>query len=212
MNYDVVEGYLSAAEAAGELLALPAVADRWDQPSALEHWSVAGLAGHLARAVFTVEGSLVSPNDDAPSVMDAVAYYAASPVEDLDPSSEIATRIRARGVEAAGAGSMDLLLRYRAGLGEVRELLSTTPESQKVSIFGQVLTLREWLRTRTVEIVVHCDDLCASVGCPEAVFPQPVFDDVIGILAGVASRRRGSQALLRTLARPERAGEPIAAF
>lgn len=99
-----------------------------------------------------------------------------------------------------------------AGLEQVRRLLATRADSATVSVFGQVVTLREWLRTCTVEIVVHSDDLRLSVGCPEIVFPQSVFDDVIGILAGVANRRRGPYAVLRALARTERATERVSAF
>lgn len=212
MHQDVLQGYLSAAETASKLLALPGLAERWEQPSVLEHWSVAGLAGHLARAVFTVHESLISPTAGAPSVGDAVAYYAAAPVEDASPDSEVAARIRVRGLESAGTDATDLLTRYVASLEEVRRLLATTAESATVSVFGQVLTLREWLRTRTVEIVVHSDDLSLSVGCSEVVFSQPVFDDVIGILAGVASRRRGAYAVLRALARTERAADRVSAF
>jgi hypothetical protein len=116
MHYDVGDGYLRAAECAGGLLATPAVADGWDQPSALRQWSVAGLAGHLARAVFTVQASLATPTGDARPGIDAVTYYAAAPEEDLNPESAIAGRIRDRGVEAAGAGAADLVARYSAAL------------------------------------------------------------------------------------------------
>lgn len=212
MQYDVVSGYLRAAEVAGELLAEPGVADWWAQPSALPHWSVAGLAGHLARAVFTVEVALGSPADDVSPTTDAVTYYAAAPEEDLNPDSEIARRIRDRGVESAGSIAPDLLARYSAGLDDVRGLLARTPESRPVTVFGRVLTLQEFLRTRTVELVVHADDLAVSVGCDEAAFPPSVFDDVIGILAAVAARRRGPHALVRALARSERAPAHVAAF
>lgn len=101
MQHDIVQGYLSAAEAAGALLASPALAERWEQPSVLEHWSVAGLAGHLARAVFTVQDALTSPTGGAPSVEDAVDYYAAAAIEDASPDSDVAARIRERGVALA---------------------------------------------------------------------------------------------------------------
>lgn len=212
MQYDAVDGYLTAAACVGEFLAAPAIADEWDQPSALRLWSVGGLAGHLARAVFTVHTSLAAPVVDAAAVVDAVTYYARTPDEDLNPSSEIAGRIRARGVETAGSGATDLLARYGAGLDELSDVLPRTPASRTVTVFGQVLPLCEWLRTRTVEMVVHCDDLAASVGVAGPTFPAAVLDDVIGVLAAVAARRRGPHAVISALARAERAPEVITAF
>ena len=50
----VRELYLSMAESAGRLLAEPAVADGWHQPSTLAKLSVRGLAGHLAGQVFII--------------------------------------------------------------------------------------------------------------------------------------------------------------
>ncbi len=50
----VRSAYAEAAAAAVTLLTEPAVAAAWDQPSALPHWRVGGLAGHLARQVTSV--------------------------------------------------------------------------------------------------------------------------------------------------------------
>lgn len=105
MHYDVVDGYLRAAECAGELLAAPTVADRWDQPSALKQWSVAGLSGHLARAVFTVQTSLAVPPEGELLGIDAVTYYARGPEEDLNPDSEIARRSANAGPKPPGVES-----------------------------------------------------------------------------------------------------------
>src|ERR1700689_486116 len=46
--------YLEAAGSAVTLLSDPAVAASWDQPSALAHLAVSGLAGHLASQILTV--------------------------------------------------------------------------------------------------------------------------------------------------------------
>jgi hypothetical protein len=66
------------------------------------------------------------------------------------------------------------------------------------------MTLDEYLRTRVVELVVHADDLAASVGV-EPVPPQPATTAVaIDVLVGVARIRHGDMAVLRALARRER--------
>lgn len=105
MPHDHVDEYLQAAKLAGALLAAPAVAERWSGPSALVDWSVAGLAGHLARSVFTVETALSATVDPGEQLINAVTYYARVPDEDLQPASEVSTHIRARGLESAGPGT-----------------------------------------------------------------------------------------------------------
>lgn len=212
MPHDHVDEYLQAAELAGALLAAPAVAERWSRPSALVDWSVAGLAGHLARSVFTVETALSATVDPGEQVINAVTYYARVPDEDLQPASEVSTHIRARGLESAGTGHADLVTRYEKGLSHLRQALPASDPARPVVTFGRVLPLVECLRTRTLELVVHADDLAASIGHPAPEFPPSVFDDVIAILAAVATRRRGPHVVLRALARPERVTSRIAAF
>lgn len=212
MPHERVDDYLQAAEVAGALIASPAVAELWDTPSVLVHWSVAGLAGHLARSVFTVEAALTATVDPAQQVIDAVTYYALVPDEDLQPASEVSTHIRARGVESAGTGHTDLVGRYANGLSHLRQALPASDPARPVVTFGRVLPLVEWLRTRTLELVVHADDLASSISHPAPDFPVRVFDDVIAVLAAVATRRRGPHAVLRALSRPERVTSRVAAF
>ena len=69
---DLYGSYLDSAAVAVALLADPAVAAAWEQPSALAEFTVRGLAGHLARQVIVVReliaaeplaGEAVSPLD-----------------------------------------------------------------------------------------------------------------------------------------------------
>ncbi len=66
--------YLVAAEAAAELLAAPELARAWERPSALAHYTVAGLAGHLAGQIFFAEVALAQPLGDADPI-DIITYY-----------------------------------------------------------------------------------------------------------------------------------------
>ena len=51
----IIDAYLVCARSAAALLADEAVASSWDAPSALEHYTVAGLAGHLGGQIWVVE-------------------------------------------------------------------------------------------------------------------------------------------------------------
>ena len=55
------EAYLVAAESAARLIADPAVVAAWAAPSALEGFTVGGLAAHLAVQVVFVPKTLAEP-------------------------------------------------------------------------------------------------------------------------------------------------------
>ena len=72
------------------------------------------------------------------------------------------------------------------------------------------MTVDEYLRTRVVELVVHADDLAASVGVAPMA-PRPETGKIaIDALVDVARIRHGDLAVLRALARRER--DPVGAL
>ena len=77
---------------------------------------------------------------------------------------------------------------------------------------GWSLAAYDFLVTRMMEIVVHSDDLAASVGVETPEFPDDVVAPVLALLADVAVRRHGQAAVVRTLSRPQRAPRSVSAF
>jgi len=77
---------------------------------------------------------------------------------------------------------------------------------------GWSLTTHDWVVTRLMEMVVHADDLAASIGVDTPAFPEEVVAPVLGLLSGVAARRHGQVAVVRALSRPQRASGPVSAF
>jgi len=77
---------------------------------------------------------------------------------------------------------------------------------------GWALTLDDFLTTRTMELAVHLDDLAVSVGHPAPDLPDAAFEPVLTLLARLAARRHGQAAMLRALARSERAPAAINAI
>jgi hypothetical protein len=63
-----------------------------------------------------------------------------------------------------------------------------------------------------MEMVVHSDDLAASVDIPTPDFDAAVLDPVLRLLTAVSLRRHGQDALVRTLSRPQRAPGSVSAF
>ncbi|GGO68622.1 maleylpyruvate isomerase N-terminal domain-containing protein [Nonomuraea cavernae] len=208
------ESYLVAARSAVDLLGDPAVAAAWDKPSALTEFSVAGLAGHLAHQLVRVESVLGRRPEEAQEPVSLLEHYSMSPwvQAGLDHESNIGIR---RGGEAAAAeGPVALAARTGELLERLRAALPTEPADSVVSLpwAGWSLLLDDFLLTRLIELVVHSDDLAASVGVETPELPSEVVAPVVDLLARLAVHRHGATAVIRTLSRAERAPATISAF
>jgi uncharacterized protein (TIGR03083 family) len=200
---DAGPAFLDAAATAVRLLERPELAGHWAGASVLPEFSVAGLAGHLFRGISTVERYLDEPEPSEAGI--SAASYFDTVIRSADISDPANQAIRARGEEAAADGPAALASDARATLARLTSRLAGEGPERHVRVAGGlVLTLDEYLRTRVVELVVHADDLAASLGV-EPVPPQPATTAVaIDVLVGVARIRHGDMAVLWALARRER--------
>jgi hypothetical protein len=205
--------FVSAAEIAVHLATRPEVAARWEDESACAGMSVGGLAHHLASQVGnTVRLVGAPPADQEPIPL--LEHYARAAWVTAAPEDEVNVGIR-EGSDADAASGPDALPPLAAGwLEELPAVLAARGEHDPVLIpwQGWSLTLRDWLVTRQMEIVVHADDLAASVGLPTPEFPDDVLAPVLALLTGVACRRHGQAAVVRALSRPQRAPASVSAF
>ena len=130
--------------------------------------------------------------------------------EDLDGEAnrsirDTADRQASDGPDAAAA----LLSKARA---ELDAALADAPPSTYIPWQGWSLATDDFLVTRLMEMVVHADDLAASVDVASPAFGPTVLDPVFRLLTALAIRRHGQDALVRTLTRPQRAPGSVAAF
>jgi Mycothiol maleylpyruvate isomerase N-terminal domain len=208
----VREVYLESAAIATTFLAQPAVAERWDTPSALAKLRVGGLTAHLVSQL-----TQVPPVLDAAVVDERVSlpeHFARSDWTDGDIDSEVNTYIRRAAEEEARAGAPALRAAAGAALAQLRPRLPAEPPERVIQLpWGPwALTLDDYLTTRLLELAVHCDDLAASIGVPPPALPQACLDATIGVLCQMAVRRHGTGAVIRALSRAERAPATIAAL
>jgi hypothetical protein len=204
--------FLDAAAIAVDLLADPAIADRWTEPSALTGLTVGGLAGHLARQFNQVVEAVEAPESDQ-EPRDLMAHYAAAAWlgQDIDAPANVA--IRGLSDDYAAIGHPHLVERAHAELATLRATVpGLAPDRSTLIWTGWALTLDDLLVTRMMEIVVHSDDLAVSVGVPTPVFPTQVLTPVLGLLTALAVERHGQVAVLRGLSRQERAPGTISAL
>ncbi|WBB79782.1 maleylpyruvate isomerase N-terminal domain-containing protein [Micromonospora sp. WMMD882] len=205
--------YLTAARSAVALLGEPAVAQRWDEPSALAEFRVGGLAAHLAVQLFRVPTMLDAPaGSDDP--IDLMAHFGRVPWVDAALDDEVSVAVRRIGDELAAPGPTALLARAGATLDELPGRLADAPADRTVRVppGGWSLTLDDFLVTRLVEIAVHVDDLAVSVGLGTPELPSEVIDPVLTLLARLSVRRHGQPAVLRAFSRAERAPADITVF
>jgi hypothetical protein len=207
------DAFVQAAASAAGLLRDPAVAASWDSASVLREFTVAGLAGHLARQVLAVPRVLEQPVPaDQPVAL--ADHYARVSWIDAALDDEANAEIRRGGEDAAAGSAAALAVSAGAAVETLRTTLPSEPAGRLVRPpwVSWTLTLEDFLITRMMEIAVHSDDLALSVGVATPPLPPAVLDPVLDLLTRLAVRRHGSAAVLRALSRSERAPATIAAF
>jgi uncharacterized protein (TIGR03083 family) len=203
--------FLAAAQTMVEALANPTIAQRWEEPSALEGYTIGGLAAHTARSIRTVLIYLDGPAPDDPGI--TPADYFLHGLKDEDPlRSELHRGIRQRATDAAAAGPTTLVEAAGSDLSALAERLAATPD-RTVEVFGgAAMALSDYLVTRLVELVVHLDDLAHSIGSDLPAPPDAAIDLTLATLFEIAVARNGTTLMMRALARVERISEFPRAF
>lgn len=206
------QAYLDAARVAVDLLAAPAVAARWTEPSALSGLRVAGLAGHLARQVTQVRKISAEPAAVGTPI-EVLEHFARSTWNSTGSADPVHVEIRERAEQSASVGLPALLEETRAALDSLRADLTTEPEDRVVELCGLwCLTFDGLLTTRLLELVVHTDDLAVSVALSTPEIPVAAADIVVDLLGRLAARRHGAIPVIRALSRAERAPAAVRAL
>lgn len=205
--------FVTACHTAFRLAGCPEVAEAWDRESACAGMTVGGLTHHLLRQVWHVTDLVgAPPRTDSP--IELLDHYAQAAWVTADPEDEANASIRDGGNAGAAVGHAAVLAEIEPLLDRVAEVLRAPRDTDTVFIpwQGWALTTDDFLVTRSMELMVHSDDLAASVGLPTPNFPDSIAAHVADLLAGVAMRRHGQAAVVRTLSRPQRAPASVSAF
>jgi hypothetical protein len=212
---DVLEtgAFVEAARIAADLALQPEVATRWSDESSCAGMTVGGLACHLGSQVENAVRLLAArPSDQEPIALSEHYARAAWVSAALDDEPNVDIRDGSDAEAQAGPDALRSLLTSR--LGELPGVLAAREPHDPVLIpwQGWSLAACDFLVTRMMEIMVHSDDLAASVGVETPEFPDDVVTPVLALLTDVAVRRHGQTAVLRALSRPQRAPASVSAF
>ncbi|GII57601.1 hypothetical protein Pth03_59900 [Planotetraspora thailandica] len=207
------ELYLTAAASAARLLASPEVAAAWHGPSALPKLSVQGLAGHLAGQIFFIPKVLAEPVPVEPIIPIHEYYTRVSWIgSDLDDPFNVL--IRTSGEQDAADGPAALAGRVDAVVRELREVLPGAPSRpvRRPTWGPWAISLDDFVTSRLLEIVIHCDDLAYSAGIPTPELPAEAVETVVDLLSRIALRRHGAVNVVRAFSRAERAPASVSAL
>lgn len=213
MPLSITDIVLSTSRTAVELALSPLVRDRWSDESACEGMSVGGLAFHLTGQL----DALVSLYADAPHDSEPIAvleHYRRAAWVSSGHDDEANVEIRSGADERAVGGPAQLAAQSNVALESLPAALAGVEDDDPVLIpwQGWSLTAHDFAVTRLMEMVVHADDLAASVGIETPEFTPEAVRMVVDLLAGVAVQRHGQAAVVRALSRPQRAPRSVSAF
>jgi len=207
------DDFLTTARIALGLMRSPQVAEHWEKPSALPEFGVSGLVGHIGYQALPLPAMISAPVGEEP-VVSLMEHYARANWTELDVESEVHTRIRAGGEKLAAEGQAALCDRFEQTLAELEKTLPGQ-ENRPVRMphWGPwAVSLDEYLVSRLMEFVVHCDDLAVSVGADTPEFPRHVNETVIDLLTRMALNKHSAVDVVRAFSRKERAPQDITAF
>jgi hypothetical protein len=209
-----VPAFFEAAELASNLLAQDVVARRWTDGSALAGMSVGGLAAHIYLGVRRLEASLEEALPEVPTTVGVAAFYGANRVDHPDDLATGMQRyVRDESEQrAARYGPGGTHQRFVRVVGRLQDRLPETPLVRPVPVLqvpDGVTPLAEYLATRVTELVVHSDDLAASVDLPPLALPGKAASVAVDVLVTLARGRSGDLEVIRALSRRERASEGV---
>jgi hypothetical protein len=181
----------------------------WTAPSALARMSRGAVAAHAVTGVLRLEQQL---GEDEPSErrrVETSEFYGPNRMTGPEDDDPLFVALR-EGAEKLAARGQDAVLEQCArSLAALRELLPRSAAARAISLLrvpdGQV-PLSNYLRTRILEVIVHGDDIVASV--PEWSGPEPPAGAVrvcLGVCLELAEARAGGMEALRSFTRAERA-------
>jgi mycothiol maleylpyruvate isomerase-like protein len=202
-----------AADVVADLVGRPEVSAAWTRESSCAGMTVGGLTRHLIdqpASITTLLTASAKVQDAQP--IEILEHYARAAWvrEDLDGETNRSIRSAADAEAAEGPDAASQLL--SDARGKLPTVLADAPPTVFVPWQGWSLATDDFLVIRLMEMVVHADDLAASVDVGSPDFGSTVHDPVFRLLAALAVRRHGQDALVRTFARPQRAPETVSAF
>ena len=211
-DLDLRPAFLAATDHVISIVSRDDVAAAWYQPSALPEWNLGGLVAHLASQPLIALDLL--RGEPSPEAIALDEHYARSAWVWGALDDDVNVSIRSGSDERAEAGRDPVLAAVVAARAALPDVLADQHPDWAVLIpwTGWALRRDDFLTGRMMEIVVHGEDVAASVGFTSPPLPDDVLSPVVALLTRLAVRRHGQGAVVSALSRAERAPRTISAF
>ncbi len=202
--------YLSAVDWLASLLNSPELGEAWDDGSAIEGYSVGGVAAHAVQGVIWFEQTLSDPEPRGLREVTVMEFYGPNRVDGSSPREDpLASALQGAAEAFALSGAATVLEACTTSRDRLDVLLESAEASRAVPVLrvpGGQVALREYLRTRVLEVVVHGDDVVSSVGSTTLADPPPeAVAASLLVCLEMAEARVGGLDVLRSMTRVERA-------
>jgi hypothetical protein len=203
-----VDAYVGAVDWLRAILSRAEVAESWSQPSAVEHYTVGGVAAHAVHGVLWLEQILKDAEPVGLRRVTIADYMGLNRVDD-ENDDPFGASLRSAAEAFAETGAHIVAAALTVSRDELVTLLGAAPGSRAVPVIrvaGAYAPLSEYLRTRILEAIVHGDDVASSV--PDLQVPDPPPGAVaacMDVCIEMARARVGGLEALRAFARVERA-------
>jgi len=208
-----VDAYVAAVDWLHDILGRAELVAEWSEPSVVSRYTVGGMAAHAVQGVVWLEQRLtdVEPVGLRPvAVGEFFGLNRVDEVVDAEISEDaLSASLRAAAEGFASTGPATVRAALTTSRDQVVGLLDHAAAARAVAVIrvsGAQVSLREYLRTRVLELVVHGDDLVCSV--PGLVAPDPPpgsLEVCLAMCLELAQSRVGGLAALRAFTRSERA-------
>jgi len=202
--------YFAAVDWLTELVSRGEVAHAWAEPSALSRYSIGGVAAHaLIGAVLRLAQLVEEPEPSERRRVGIPEAFSPNRMARPDDDDPLFVMLRSGSEQLAERGPAALLETCAAPYARLAVVLPESRADRAVSLVrvpdGQ-MSLRDYLRTRLLEIVVHGDDLVASIEGWEPTDPPPQAVSVcLQVCLQLAQAQAGGVGALRAFTREERA-------
>jgi hypothetical protein len=207
---EAVDAFLASIDWVALVLQSDQVAQHWEDPSVLAGMTVGMVAGHLFLATRVLARQLDQgpPPPDAITVSMPLAYRRSRVADPDDLDSPVYRVVRDDGAHVGAQGTAVVIARFDKLRHELRERLDDRDGTLPRAVLrqdGTAVSLSDFVVSRLIEVVVHGDDLMASVGLDTPAPPPSACALAIEFLVRGAREQAGDLAVLRELTRRERA-------
>lgn len=209
-----VRAFLSCGEVAFRLAERDEVRSAWGLESACEGMTVGGLAHHLLGQLRNTVRLLGVQAPEGAPVIGLLDHYTQAPWVAASRQGAVDTEQ----LESDNTGALRGVEAVLGEAGEARDALPHVlaeprePDTVFIPWQGWCMSTTDFLTTRMMEMVVHGDDLAASVGLETPEHDPVVVASVLRLLTGVSLQRHGQVALVRALSRRQRSSGDMSAF